>query len=76
MLSRPVFQLVILKELSELSQNTFKILAGIFINLPYMQVELGTGKRKFGTYWARMADFYVSRANKRKDKQVIKTELC
>ena len=46
MLSRPVFQLVVTKDLSAVSQNAFKILAGIFINLPYMQVETRDWKEK------------------------------
>ena len=66
MLSRPVFQLVIKKELSEVSQNTFKILAGIFINLPYMQVETRDWKEKIWNLLGQNGRFLRFLSNQKK----------
>ena len=69
MLSRPIFQLV-KKELSKVSQNAFKILAGLFINLPYMQVETRDWKEKIWNLLGQNGRFlcFLSKQKKRQTR--------
>ena len=66
MLSRPVFQLVVTKELSAESQNAFKILAGIFINLPYMQVETRDWKEQIWNLLGQSGRFFCFSSKQKK----------